>query len=112
MFTLTVHKYTPIMGYMQDKMLKNAPCNELELQTLMNEKKAIERVMRFIRLHKILENEEIPNTLKAYHRALTDIEAMISEIEKSGKTKQNTPQNRLNPRGLEPGGWRKCTPTQ
>lgn len=54
----------------------------MELQQLRNEKRAIERAMQLIRMHRVRADERVLDAVKAYHRALIDIEERIGKIEK------------------------------
>ena len=54
----------------------------MELQQLRNEKRAIERAMQLIRMHKVRADEGVLGAAKAFHRALIDIEERIGKIEK------------------------------
>jgi predicted nucleic acid-binding Zn-ribbon protein len=82
MFVNKTIEYTGHMDISKNKMLTTMALDrEDELHQLRNEKKAIERAIHYSRMHKIREYTRLLETLKAYDRALNDIETKIEEIE-------------------------------
>jgi len=63
-------------------LMSSVDKRKMELQQLRNEKRAIERAMQLIRMHKVRADERVLDAAKAYHRALIDIEERIGKIEK------------------------------
>ena len=63
-------------------LMRSVDERKMELQQLRNEKRAIERTMQLIRMHKVRADEGVLGAVKAFHRALIDIEERIGKIEK------------------------------
>jgi len=63
-------------------LMSSVDKRKMELQQLRNEKRAIERAMQLIRMHRVRADERVLDAAKAYHRTLIDIEERIGKIEK------------------------------